>query len=470
MTGAMLTQLLQAFIMLSVFLLIGTFLRAVVPVFQKTFLPASVIGGFVALLLGPIVWDGGGLPFPSEWVTTWRSLPGVLIVPVVASVPLGLAMGRKKASDAGGADGGIKRKASAAVIIMFCIAFGTYMVQILVGLGTNALFRNTYDLYPTFGYELAKGFVGGHGTAGVLGGFLNDLGVPYWELAQGITVATATFGLVIGVLSGIVFINIMARKGKTVIIKEPKAVPPDMLRGVQLDPAKQASTGKETTYNTSIESFTFHLAVILLACGVAYLSQGFVQRNNIPVITAVPVWTYAIIGMFGINYIINKTGLYTLIDPKTKSRITGTLTDFAVTAAIAAMPVRAILHYIVPLMFMVIVGFIFTYIATIMIAKRVFADYHTERSVALWGLCTGVFIDAVLLLKVCDPELESPVLGDLSMGFAIHSMLVFIMMPVFVNLMINSGLLATTFLAGGILIVVYAIMLVASRSLKQAQG
>jgi ESS family glutamate:Na+ symporter len=89
----MLTELMYCFCVLSALLLLGTFLRGTVPVFRKLFLPASVIGGFIGLLAGPIIWKNGGVPFPKEWISTWAALPGILIVPVAASVPLGMKFG-----------------------------------------------------------------------------------------------------------------------------------------------------------------------------------------------------------------------------------------------------------------------------------------------------------------------------------------------------------------------------------------
>ena len=69
MTGAMLTTLFQSICFLALFLLIGFVLRAKVKVFQETFIPASVIGGFILLLLGPI--GLGILPIPEEWIQIW---------------------------------------------------------------------------------------------------------------------------------------------------------------------------------------------------------------------------------------------------------------------------------------------------------------------------------------------------------------------------------------------------------------
>ena len=55
------------------FLMLGTFLRAKVPVFQNLYLPASVIGGFIALILGPNVLNI--LPFSEDVMAIASSLP-----------------------------------------------------------------------------------------------------------------------------------------------------------------------------------------------------------------------------------------------------------------------------------------------------------------------------------------------------------------------------------------------------------
>jgi len=440
--------LFQAFILLSVFLLIGTFLRAVLPIFQKTFLPASVIGGFLLLFAGPIVWEGGGLPIPSAWLITWGTLPGVLIVPVVASVPLGL-----KFSDAGNTD-----RSYSNIIKMFCIIFIVYVVQILIGIGTNMAFRRTHDLYSIFGIELALGYLGGHGTAAVLGGFLYGIDFGYWEISQGITTATATIGLVAAVVVGIVYINVMARMGKTSIITKPSEIPLDMAKGIQMDPNLQKSTGAETTLNSSIESLTFHISIILLACGIAYVLMAQVQLHQIPLITQIPVWTYAIVVMFGVNAAINMLGLNSLVCSKTKSRITGALTDYAIIAAIASMPIRAVLAYVVPLVFMSTIGLVASYLLVVVLCKYFFPDdYAVERAVTLWGLCIGVFITAVMLLKITDPDFKSPVLKDFSVAFSFWSPVFFITLPIMVNLLIYSTLESTALITLVMLVVAFIV-------------
>lgn len=432
MTSAALTELLYCFIILSILLLIGTLLRAIFPFFQKMFLPASVIGGFIGLLVGPVVWNGGGVPFPQEWLDTWAALPGILIIPVVASVPLGMKFG------GGGRTAG---KSSTDIIKMFCVLFMAYVVQIIIGMTTLGIFRGNFDLYDTFGYELAQGFSGGHGTAGVIGSFLKDLNLPYWEIAQGVTTTTATFGLVGGMIIGIIYINIMARKGKTTLLKKPGDIPLDLAKGIQMEPEKQKSMGKETTYNSSIETITFHLSVILSGCGIAYVLMNFVKTNKVPIISQIPIWAYAIVVMFGMNFLIQKIGLGNLVDSKVKSRITSTLSDYAITAAIASMPLRAVLQYLVPILFMCILGYIITFLVITIAVKKGFSDCHVERSMSIWGSATGVFLNGLMLLKICDPDFDLPVLNDYSVGFSFTSITGFIMMPIVVNMLIGSSLL-----------------------------
>ncbi|MCL1991931.1 MAG: hypothetical protein FWG66_03170 [Spirochaetes bacterium] len=434
MNTAMLTELFYCFIVLGVLLLIGTFLRAVIPAFQKVFLPASVIGGFIGLIFGPIVLDI--VPIPRTWINIWALLPGLLIVPVIASTPLGMKLGGSNSTG----------KASADASKTFSIMMFAGSIQIIIGLITLGIFPRimpNLEFYPTFGFELASGFAGGHGTAGVLGGFLQALGLPFWETAQGVTVTTATIGIIGGMVFGIAYINIAARRGKTALLKKPSDIPADLAKGIQLDMAKQASTGKETTYSSSVESQGFHLSVIFLACGVSYLLMNFVRANNIPVITQVPIWTYSILVMFGLNFLIHKLKLGVLICSKTKSKITGTLSDFAITAAIASLPLQAIITYIVPILFMCVAGFILTIMTLDMLGKYAFSDYHTERTMANFGAQSGVFLTGLMLLKICDPDYELPVINDYSMAFSFNSLTFFILMPIQINLMLHSGVLIT---------------------------
>lgn len=440
MTNALFQELLFSLAFLSVFLLLGTFLRAKVKFLQKTFMPASVIGGFIALLLGPVGFKL--IPVPESWMAIFSLLPGILIVPIVASVPLGLSFGNKDAKGKGGAD-------SKDIVPMFFIMTLIVGLQYMVGFITHAIFKGAgTDLYATFGWELSMGFAGGHGTAGLMGNMLKGMNLPYWEIAQGVGITTATIGLLGGILGGIVLINWAARTGKTKLLDKPGDIPMHIQVGYQTDVTKQPSVGRETTNSSSIDTFAFHSAIILAACGVAYMIIHYLKAFNVPVLKDISVWGYAIIVMFGVWYVMVKLKIDYLVDTKVKSKISGSLTEIAVVAAIASLPVTAIMAYITPIVVMSILGFIVTFIPALYLAKKYLSEYWFEHSVAVIGTSTGVFLTGLLLLRICDPELKTPVLGNYSIGYTFNSVLGFAIMQVFVGLMLTKGAMSVVMAAG----------------------
>lgn len=420
--------------LISLLLLLGTFLRSKFKIFQKLFLPASVIGGFIGLLLGPIVLkDHALLPIPDAWLKIAALMPGFLIVPVVASVPLGLNMKKDKTN-----------KSKSQVLNMFLVLAIVGMSQSIVGHFVAGLFRKSYDLYPSFGTELLGGFSGGHGTAGVVGNILRLADQTYWELAQGITTTTATFGLVGGILFGILLINIAFRKQQTKVIKDFGAMPQDMVSGLVKEKENLKPSGFETTNSSSIDSISFHLALIMIVSGGAYGLVFLLKKYNVFLLSSIPQWAYAILLMYLVWFIMLKLKVDYLVDTKTKSKISSALTEFAVVAAIMSLPLKALFSYLIPLLLMIVLGFIVTISLTYFLSKKVFKDdYWFERAMPILGTNTGVFLTGILLLKMVDPDFESPVLKDYSISYSMHSVVGFVLMPITFSLLISHQYLLT---------------------------
>src|SRR5699024_11929645 len=94
---------LLAILLLGIIALVGKTMRVRSKSAQRLFLPGSVIGGFLALILGPEVLgrlaDLVGLPalgeggvFGSEVLEVWSNLPDLLISVVFATLFLGKAI------------------------------------------------------------------------------------------------------------------------------------------------------------------------------------------------------------------------------------------------------------------------------------------------------------------------------------------------------------------------------------------
>jgi len=458
-------DLLVSFSMLSFFLIIGMILRAKLKFLQKIFLPASVIGGFIGLILGPIVLGNHAiLPLPKEWINTYALLPGILIVPVVAAVPLGMKFKSWKLKK-GATINKNNSKPSSHVLRNIAVMTGVLFIisqgQNFLGVFMNWLYKITgftTDAYPTFGIEVGGGFSGGHGTAGVLGSLLESMNQPYWETAQGITVTTATFGIIGGILIGVFIINMGARKKYTKFLDSPGDFPEEMKKGYQSDVEKQDLFGKETTLSSSIDTLAFHLAFVLGGSGLAYGLLQIIKYYNVPIISDVPIWAYAIIVMYLVWWIVCGLGLSWIIDDKITSKISSMFTDFAVVAAIASMPVQAVLSYFTPILIMMIIIGAFTVFGTYWLSKKFFQDYWIEKSVAILGTSSGVFITGLLLLKMADPEFKSPVLNEFSIGYSINSVVAFIVYPFLFGLLINNGLFQGI-LIPTILIIIGAILI-----------
>ena len=427
MTSQLLTQLLQALSLLSVLLLIGTFLRAKVKLFQSLYLPASVIGGFIGMIISPeILGRFSNYSISEEWIKTYSLLPGILSVPIFAAIPLGMFLNENK---------NIKSMYPSKVLICFGLFQCASMSQSAIGYATNMFFSKInpqLNMYRTFGYELSAGFAGGHGLAAATGKLLEGFGIPQWEIAQGVALTTATIGLIGGIVFGIIFINLAVRKNKTKIIKRINDnADKSMEVGYNKDINKQNNLGRETFLSSSIETITFHLAIIFTVCGIAYIVLNFVKKMNIAGLNVLPVWTYSMIIMFALNFIIKKLNLVWMVDAKVKAKIMGTLSDFAIVSAMTSLPIKAIINYIAPITVMCILGFIITYLLVFPLNSFFFKeDYSFERAIISWGTLTGVLITGMTLLKICDPEYKSPALSEFSLGFSLMSVTGLLIVPI----------------------------------------
>ena len=427
MTSQLLTQLLQALSLLSVLLLVGTFLRAKIKLFQSLYLPASVIGGFIGMIISPeILGRFSNYSISEEWIKTYSLLPGILSVPIFAAIPLGMFLNENK---------NIKSMYPSKVLICFGLFQCASMSQSAIGYATNMFFSKInpqLNIYRTFGYELSAGFAGGHGLAAATGKLLEGFGIPQWEIAQGVALTTATIGLIGGIVFGIIFINLAVRKNKTKIIKRINDnADKSMEVGYNKDINKQNSLGRETFLSSSIETITFHLAIIFTVCGIAYIVLNFVKKMNIAGLNVLPVWTYSMIIMFALNFIIKKLNLVWMVDAKVKAKIMGTLSDFAIVSAMTSLPIKAIINYIAPITVMCILGFIITYLLVFPLNSFFFKeDYSFERAIISWGTLTGVLITGMTLLKICDPEYKSPALSEFSLGFSLMSVTGLLIVPI----------------------------------------
>lgn len=431
MSSDVLQTLIKALGGLGFLLIVGMFLRAKVSLFKKMLIPASVLGGFVGLLLGPeIMGTHAVLPVPEEWRAAWSYLPGILIVPIFAAIPLGNF--KKKSDEPVGKGKNVHKMSRIAIVTgIHAAQMGS---QIALGVGVALLLGVVFphfNIYNNFGFEMSQGFNGGHGTAGAVGNILLEAGIENWELVQGVATTFATIGLLGGITTGIIYINRASKKGETVFLKDSAELPASVNSGVVTNIDEQVPVGRETTSNSNIECLTVHLGLILFVTCLAYITKGATVKYDIKGFKEIPVWPYALIIMHIVNFIIVKLKLEWMIDSKVKGHLSGMLADFAICAAIASMPVRTVMAYIVPMLIVAAFGFTLVYWMTIKAYKFFLPDSCPfERGIFCYGMGTGVMMTGMALLKICDPDFETPTLEDFSVSNIVISMTDLVALPI----------------------------------------
>lgn len=414
--------LLEQFIVLSIFLLIGYAIRVWFTPIRKLFLPASLIGGVIGLILLP---NGLGLiEVSEEWMGSFGALPGVLITVVITASILGLKLPKLKELA-----GGVGRQFMHLNVILAS--------QIGIGLLIGAAFMTV--TYQTFGFELFAGFIGGHGTAAMLGGALNEMGVDWWLDSQGVGLTMATIGIIGGILVGIAMMQFVVRKGHIKSMSNLDALPDEVLKGYA-KPEDAKPIGKNIQFPPAIEPVAFILAVILIVVGLAFQVRGLFAGT---IIHHVAPWAWGIILMAIIWLIMCKLGIDWVIDNGVKTRIMGTLVDFLVVSAIISLPIRTVAGYIVPMLVLGIVGMVWMIFVTLYLGKKMLPEEDWfERGILNFGQCTGVGATGILLLRLVDPDFKTNALSNWSLAFAIASLYVWFMFAFMPLLMIEYGLLA----------------------------
>ena len=396
-SGEQLVALMVHLSWLSLLLLVGKLIRARLRFLQRLFLPASILGGFLGLALGPYVLGKTGLQImPAEMLETWAALPGVLINIVFACLFLGLVIpGPATIWREGGPQ--------------FCYGWTVGMGQYLVGIGLTVLLLTPLFGVPVFfGCLLEIGFSGGHGTAAGMQEAFQELGFP---AGSDLGLMSATIGIVSAVVFGMIMINLAARRGYTEVITSPDKIPEETLSGL-IPEDKRPATGTMTVSPDAIEPLAFHLAIVGIAILIGWFLlteiKGISAKMEPDLFRSFPLFPLAMVGGLIIQVVASKTGIATYFDRATFSRILGFALDFLVVAAISAIRLDVFLAFFWPFSILMLCGLAWILFATWFIAPRMLPDAWFERAITEYGMQTGVTAMGLLLLRVADPHFETP--------------------------------------------------------------
>lgn len=376
-----------------VLLVTGIVIRSCFPVFQRFFIPSSVIAGFAGLI---VINTLGHLLSP-EWFAAFGKLPGFLINIVFAGLFLGTAPTSLKK---------IWHLAAPQFCFGQIIAWGQYVV----GLGlVFFLLAPVFNVPDVFGNLLEIGFEGGHGTAGGLAETFRELG---WQAGADLGYTVATCGMILGIVIGMILINIAVRRG---YVRDVRTFDDrETLERIGFfRREEQPLAGKQTVSPDSVDSLALHIALVGIAILIGYgikqlliLTDGMTPASfrELHIMQSLPLFPLCMIGGVLLQLFLRKTRLDMLADHDQMKRITGAALDFLVVAAIASIRLEFVIAYWVPLSLLVLAGIVWNVFAVMYIGPRIFENAWFERSIAEFGQAMGVTATGLMLLRTVDPK------------------------------------------------------------------
>lgn len=398
------------FLILSTFILLGTMARRYVGFFQRFLIPNNFIGGFLALILGNEIL--GLIELNAD-----RLILYVYHLLALTFICLGL-----RQSKTHWGRGPFSKSMN---------GISSYLLQALVGLlvAFGLFYTVMPDLFVGIGLVVPLGFGMGPGLAAAIAGSWEKYG---FEGGAQVGLTFATVGYVYAFFLGMALIHWGIKNKKTVLIKGFEHVSDDMRKGiVRSKPYPVAGHLPQST--EAIEPFSFHIALIGFVYLLTYLVvlglEQLLLMGNITDMIDI-LWGFhfiiALLLSIGIRKIFDVSGKGDLIDSGLMTRGMGLFLDYLVVGAVAGISITVIGMYWLPILLMSLIAGPLTMIMFYYTCYRAFDDYHFERFVELFGEMTGTINSALVLLKVLDPELKTPVAEDAAYGSGIS---LFVGMP-----------------------------------------
>lgn len=366
-------------LVLAVFLLVGFFVRELCKPLQKLFLPSSLIGGLILLLLGQQVLGVVEVP------ESFSSIPSVMIDIVMAATVFGVTINRKKLGS---------------YLDYSCMTMTSYGMQLGLGVFLGWLLQKVWPGLPDgWGVMGVFSFHGGHGTAAAAGAAFEKLGI---EGNMAVGMVLSTLGLIVAMLVGMIMVNFGIRKGWGTYVKEPKKQP-DYFYGGVLPEEKRVASGHTVTTGISINHLALQVAWLLTALFIGRKLFGLLGAY-IPFFNELPNVLHGIFGGAILWQFLKITKLERYVDLKTIKMASGFCLEITVFTAMATLDMEFVSTYIVPVLIYTVILAVLTVPIIFYLAYRFCREEWFEKACMAFGAATGNTSTGLALVRAVDPD------------------------------------------------------------------
>lgn len=383
-------------------LMTATWIRSRVRFFQRFLIPNALTAGF---LLFPFYnWV-----LPRLGITT-GSLENIVYHFMNISF---ISMTLRSAKE--------RRRSSRDVFATSTMVLSQYVIQCFLGTILTLIMINTFlpGLFPGFGLFVTLGFAMGPGQAFAIGTGWELMGFP------GLGSVGLTFGalgFIWAGFGGIFLVNYGIRKG-WISRGELSRIDEGQVRHGVLRRGESAESSEVTDITTpeAVDPLSFSSALVFFTYLLTYLGMkgisyllGFAGDAGLRL--AANLWSIMFI-FCGLNAmlikrIISALRLEFIIDNQRLTRISGFSVDFMVASGIAAISAAVLARYWIPILIVAGIAGSATTFSHIWLSSRVFQDHVFYRAVLVYGTITGTLPTGLALLRIIDPQLETPASRD----------------------------------------------------------
>jgi ESS family glutamate:Na+ symporter len=397
------TQILNlglAILLLLVFLALGEKLRVRVPWLQTLHIPASVVGGTLALLAGPggigaiatPIWGSNSLLahglYPESVHALWSPLPIIGITLVFATLFLGEPLPTLQ---------DVWQKAAPQVAFSQSLAWGQYAVGLVLVL---LLLKPWLGVNPLAATLIELAFEGGHGVTAGMAPLFQELGfAEASELGMGL----ATVGIISGVAIGTGLVA-WGRKAGHIHVEAENLPRP------QLQTPVHSGTDALNLQKMASSLVAVGLAVVLawlILRGLQRLEALAWARTGFQVMTYMPLFPMAMLGSLGVQAFVHNSWLAKYVDRQQVEWMGAIALDVTVFAGLASMSLDVLSANWILFSAMAIAGIVWNVWGFVYLAPRLIPSYWFERGIADLGQSMGVTATGLLLLRMVDPHNRS---------------------------------------------------------------
>lgn len=384
-------------------LLVANILKKTISFLNKSLIPTSVLAGIILLIITSVFKAITGV---SLFDTDLFGGNGTGVLEIITYHGLGLgfiAMTLKESKKK------FDKQRTAEIFNTGVTTVSTYLVQALVGLLITIGFSFLIsDLIPASGIILCFGYGQGTGQALNYGSTYQEYGLVGGR-SFGLTIAA--LGFLSASIGGVIYLNILKKKGK-IVVNEEKIY--EAMNNERVENVDEIPT------NGSIDKMTVQVALIIMVYAITY-GLMYLLSLLVPSFRAV---------LFGLNFLFGVlvATLFKLlfnlfrnkgiikkkyVNSYLMNRISGFAFDLMIVAGIAAIQLDFITNYWYVLLILGVVGAVVTFIYVRFVSRKLFNEYWIQQFFAMYGMLTGTASTGMILLREVDNNFESPVSDNL---------------------------------------------------------